>query len=124
MARKSVIRRIYKYLPKSVAKQQEFQRIDNAIKLMNENFEASNTQLMYIQSLLQNSALPEHEKETIERNLPELNSSQAADTIDKLEQSQVDMVEAGANYGNAEIQKTLDKRLKRDNDPELFNPQK
>jgi len=111
MARKTVVRRIYKYLPRSCQKIKETERIDNAIGLMNENFKASMDQLGYINSLLRTSTLTESEIERIEIEMGLMTSTGATETIQYLSENQHDLIESADNYNQSDIHEKLDLKM-------------
>ena len=111
MARKTVVRRIYKYLPKSSVKSAEYEKIDAAISLMNENFTPSTDQMEYLQKLLRTSSLPEHEIEQIETEMPTMSSTGATEAIQYLAANQRNKIESGDNYQASDIHEQLDLKM-------------
>ena len=84
MARKTVIKRIYKYLPRT----ERMDQIDEAIKQDNSDFTASDSQVYYIENLLNNSTLEERQRSQIEMELPVMGSSRANEVINMLKMNQ------------------------------------
>jgi len=107
MYRKTCIKRISKHLPRS-------EQFDAADGLSNKDFEMTFGQLNMIESLLHSSSLLEPQKTDIEHQLSAMNYSDALKTIEYLQQNQLDAIESGANYNQGDINKSLDQRLKRD----------
>lgn len=102
MARKTVIKRLVKYLPKS-----NYDKIAKAIDLTNDDFQASFNQLEMIDSLLRSSSIAEERKEFIERNMGTYNIEQASQCISMLQNNQVDAINAGHGYNQTMIKEKL-----------------
>lgn len=96
MMRKTVVKRIYKYLPRT----ERMNKIDEAIKLDNTDYTASDEQLTYIENLLQSSTLDERQRTSIEMEIAVMNGQRASKVIDHLLQNQQDPVKQG-NGGSA-----------------------
>lgn len=88
MSRKTVLKRIYKYLPRT----ERMQQIDNAIQYDNVDYMASDDQLSYIDNLLHTSTLEQQQKDMIELELTVMNAQRASEVINmlKLNQQQSD----------------------------------
>lgn len=84
MSRKTVIKRIYKYLPRT----ERMQAIDSAIAEDNKDFTASDNQLQFIESLLHNSTLEERQRGAIEMEMGVMNSDRASEVITMLQANQ------------------------------------
>jgi len=84
MARKTVIKRIYKYLPRT----ERMTQIDEAIKQDNSDFTATDSQIYYIENLLNNSTLEERQRSQIEMELPVMGSTRANEVINMLKMNQ------------------------------------
>lgn len=80
MMRKTVIKRIYKYLPRT----ERMEKVDNAISLDNTDYAASDHQLSYIESLLHTSTLEQRQIENIELEMSVMNAKRASEVIDNL----------------------------------------
>jgi len=102
MARKTVIKRLVKYLPKS-----NYEKIATAIDLTNDDYQASYGQLSLIDSLLRTSSIAEERKVFIERNMNTYNVQQASDCIQMLKDNQVDAINAGNGYNQTDIKNKL-----------------
>lgn len=85
MMRKTVVKRIYKYLPRT----EQMEKVDNAISLDNTDYSASNDQLSYIESLLHTSSLEQRQVENIEMEMAVMNSKRASEVIENLKQNQL-----------------------------------
>ena len=72
MFRKTCLKRMQKYLPRT----DRMQYLDTAIDLTNHDWEPSMKQIAYAQSLLSTCNLTEESRDQIERELPTCNSSQ------------------------------------------------
>lgn len=85
MMRKTVLKRIYKYLPRT----EQMEKVDNAISLDNTDYSASNDQLSYIESLLHTSSLEQRQVDNIEMEMSVMNSKRASEVIENLKQNQI-----------------------------------
>lgn len=84
MVRKTVIKRIYKYLPRT----DRMERVDKAISEDNRDFGASDDQLSYIESLLHTSTLEERQRGAIEMEMSVMNGQRASEVINMLKANQ------------------------------------
>lgn len=105
MARKTVIKRLCKYLPKT----NNWERISTAIELDNQDYKVDYWQLDKIEQLLRTSSMDEEKKEFISRNLNTYNKEQANQVIAQLEMSQVNPILAGHNYNQSDIKELQSK---------------
>jgi recombination protein RecT len=103
MARKTVIRRLCKYLPKT----QQWEKLANAIKLDEQDYAMNDSQWDYIEQLLQTACVSPEEKRVIESSLHGYTQSEANEVIQRLKEAQVNPIEAGLNYGQKEISKHI-----------------
>ncbi|HDZ13882.1 MAG TPA: hypothetical protein ENH60_03150, partial [Pricia sp.] len=110
MVRKTVLKRIYKYLPRT----DRMQYADKAVQLSNADWEPSSGQVMFADALIKSSTLPEFKKDELEKELQTANSSNLELMIAYLEESQPEKIESGGNYNQGDIGKKLDLI---DNDP-------
>lgn len=110
MCRKTIVRRHFKYLPKSDNKQ-----LQRAIELDNADYDfpASFEQGNIIESLLLSCAIPiEREREIHQRlHAGDFTQKQAAECIKYLEDHQQNPIDAGKTYNAGDIQKTLRERI-------------
>lgn len=107
MCRKTIVRRHFKYLPKSDNKQlQRALELDNA----DYDFPASFEQGNLIESLMLSSAIPEQREREIHQRLHagDFTQSQAKECISYLEENQLDPTSTG-NYSQTDISKRLNK---------------
>ena len=107
MCRKTVIRRIFKYLPKS----QSFERMAQAIKYDEDDYTATPNQLNYIDTLLETTSLSLEKQEQITLEMDSYSQQQAANCINNLKENQLDPIDAGLGYGQKEINEKLDKHI-------------
>jgi len=107
MFRKTVVRRISKYLPRS-------EKYDNAVELLNKDFQASESIVIYVDELLRTSILGEMEAEQITRELPTMSASRANDLITYLKDNQKD-----ASHQYISTQKQVNELM----DQKLDNPE-
>jgi recombination protein RecT len=107
MARKTVIRRIYKYLPKGT----NHELVSEAIKLDEQDYPATIGQISYIESLLQTSNVDHEERGNIERNLSDMTAQEAQDMIEFLKENQLDKIAAGLPYNMTDIKQKIDSEI-------------
>jgi len=84
MTRKTVIKRIYKYLPRT----DRMTQIDEAIAADNSDFAISDAQAYYIESLVATSTLEDRQRGAIEMEVPVMSSSRATEVIEMLKANQ------------------------------------
>lgn len=100
MMRKTVVKRIYKYLPRT----DRMEHVDNAISLDNEDYLATDEQVGYIHSLLENSTLDHDQRRYIENELTlNLPSYRASQIIENLKLNQMDRITQGGAYNQGDI---------------------
>lgn len=85
MSRKTVIKRIYKYLPRT----ERMQQIDNAVQIDNADFSASEEQIRYVESLLESSTLDQRQRDAIEMELSVMTAQRAGEVITMLKNNQL-----------------------------------
>ena len=107
MVRKTVLKRIYKYLPRT----DRMQYVDKAVQLTNKDWEPSPSQVGYAENLIHSSTMIESKKEELLRELAICNSDQIELMIDYLKDNQPDPIEAGNNYSQGDINKKLDQHV-------------
>ena len=88
MARKTVIKGIYKYLPRT----ERMQQIDKAIEIDNTDFSISDAQANYIEALLNTSCLDQRQRENLELELTVMTNSRAQNVINYLKDNQLNPV--------------------------------
>ncbi len=108
MARKTVIRRIYKYLPKGT----NHEVVAEAINLDEQDYPATIGQISYIESLLRTSNVDHEERGSIERNLSDMTAQEAQDMIEYLKENQLDKISAGLPYNMTDIKEKIDNEIK------------
>lgn len=108
MARKTVVKRLSKYLPKT----DRWEQVQEAIELDNEDYEASLQQYNYIENLLQKSAFDERQKAFIEQELQNgITNGRAKKIIDDLQMNQLDPIASGNNYSQGDISRKIAKEV-------------
>jgi phage RecT family recombinase len=107
MARKTVIRRIFKYLPKT----DRYEKVAEAIALDEQDYPATMGQISFIESLLQTSAVDHDERSRIERNLSDMSSEEAARMIEFLQDNQLDKIAAGLPYNQSDISEKVSREI-------------
>mgnify|MGYP006370017541 CR=1 FL=1 len=103
MARKTVIKRLVKYLPKT----EQWERLATAIDLDNQDYSISYNQVDYIESLLLTANIDEVESSALYRELPSMTAHRAETVIEYLKNNQVDPITAGMNYNQGDIKLKL-----------------
>jgi phage RecT family recombinase len=84
MCRKTVIKRLYKYLPRT----ERMHYVDTAVHHDNQDYTASNEQLSYIESLLHTSTLDERQRSQLEMEMSVMSSQRASQVIENLKNNQ------------------------------------
>ncbi len=84
MMRKTVIKRIYKYLPRT----ERMEQVDNAIAVDNVDYAASDAQLAYIDNLLHTSTLDTNQREYLEMEMAVMSGKRANEVIENLKANQ------------------------------------
>lgn len=98
MCRKTVVKRIYKYLPKSDKSEQ----IEQAINIDNAEYLCSDSQLALIDTLLQRTGLDAGEVVRIESEIgPSMSARRASELIDYLKKNELSDKDAGIPSNNA-----------------------
>jgi len=103
MARKTVIKRIYKYLPRT----ERMEKVDQAIQLDNVDFTISDQQASYIESLLHTSSLDQRQRDAIEMEISVMTSARASKVISMLKENQLDPITQGAGYNQGDIKRHI-----------------
>lgn len=121
MCRKTVLKRIYKYLPRT----DRMNYVDNAMALTNKDWEASASQFSLAESLINSSTLIDDNKERLLRELSTCNSTQIEMMIDYLQDHQPDPGTQGELHSMADVNKAVDKAIEREDSKEanLFDNQ-
>lgn len=105
MCRKTVLRRITKYLPKT----DQWDKVATAIQLDESDYKASHGKQDYIESLLANSNFSEDKKQLYEGLVPDMSNVEANNLIADLKDNQLDPIQSGNNYTQTDILKKLNK---------------
>lgn len=104
MCRKTVVKRLSKYLPKT----ESWEKVQQAIEIDNEDYEASNQQYSYIENLLETSAFDERQRAFIEREIEfGITNGRAKKLIEDLQLNQRDAISSGDNYSQGDISKKI-----------------
>jgi recombination protein RecT len=107
MAKKTVVKRLVKYLPKT----DRFEKLGNAIEIENEDFQASHDQLDYIDSLIISAAITPMEFEAIEQEKSYMSAERASHVISYLKENQVSPIDSGEPYDQGDIKQKMDKHI-------------
>ncbi|MCB0739403.1 MAG: recombinase RecT, partial [Bacteroidetes bacterium] len=108
MARKTVLKRLVKYLPKT----DKWDHLATAISISDGDFKISEAQEDYIHSLIRTSTFDDDRKRDMERSLISMTSEEAGVLITKLQMNQIDNISAGMNYNMGDIHNKLDEHTK------------
>jgi recombination protein RecT len=103
MARKTVIKRLCKYLPKT----DKWEKINEAIELDNEDYKITESQFNIISRLIKTCSWSMEKQEFIQASLRQMTYKEASDAIEDLKQNQIDSIASGRNYSQTDIQKKL-----------------
>lgn len=103
MARKTVIRRGIKQLPKT----ERFNQVAEIVRLDETDYMASAGIIGRIENLLMTAAIEPEEQDSIYRELSTMSADRAREVVKMLEENQVDPIASGNNYSQADIQKKL-----------------
>lgn len=103
MAKKTVVKRLVKYLPKT----DKWAKMGHAIDLTNKDFECSVVQMSIIEGLLMEANLTEEEKTSIYNSIEGFSFEEANKTIHYLKENQVSSITHSANPTNTEIAKEI-----------------
>lgn len=106
MAKKTVIKRLYKYLPKSG----NFEKVAKAIDLSNSDYMISEGQADYLVSLIDRAAYDDDTKRILTSRVYEGISSSEYEAMKKeAEMNRMDPISAGQPYGQKDIKEHLKK---------------
>jgi phage RecT family recombinase len=106
MSRKTVIKRIYKYLPRS----EKAAVLDKAVELDNLDYTASDRQIELIENLLRSSTMDERQKQWLEMEVPTMGAKRASEVIEMLKMNQPNertRIRNGEMLSQAEIGKAI-----------------
>lgn len=105
MCRKTVLRRLYKYLPKT----DKWERLSNAIAQDEQEFVAPDFMIYKIQDLMVSSSIDLEEAQQIEMELNgNLSIKRANEIINRLNAAQTDAISSGRNYNQTDIKNKLE----------------
>lgn len=108
MARKTVIRRGIKYLPKT----DMWEKLGQAISLDESDYKISDGQIDYIEGLLMTAAIPQEISDPMYREIPTMSADRAREVIEYLKENQRDPIASGDSYGATEIKDKVSKEIK------------
>lgn len=108
MSRKTVIRRLVKYLPKT----EMWEHLSNAINLDETDYKATDGQIQFVESLLMNVALDHDEQAEIYREIPVMSQERANELIEYLQENQLDPIQSGNSYGQTDIKNKIANEIK------------
>ncbi len=115
MCRKTCIKRLVKYLPKT----EQWEQLREVIALDNEDYDIdpSGKQAMYIGVLLENSIYTSEERDAVDKELIDgMSLENASKLIEKLKDSQLNPIsDKGGVGGENDIVKAVKKRVDREN---------
>ena len=112
MCRKTVIKRLCKYLPKT----DQWEYVNKAIELDNTDYklDIDSGTVQYISDLIRTAAIDSDEKSSFELEIysGELTRDRADEIITSLKMDQPDLIESGMNYNQTDISNKLDQKMK------------
>lgn len=103
MARKTVVKRLVKSLPKT----EMWDKLGAAIDIDNSDYGASWEQKEYAESLLLNANIDPELSRRMYQEIDTMTSDRAGEMITFLKDNQIDAISAGHNYGQGDIAKKL-----------------
>jgi recombination protein RecT len=103
MSRKTVIKRLCKYLPKT----EMWDKLYNAIELDNSDYKISDNQINLIEQLLMSCTYSPEKIQFISNNLTTYSREQATNLIEDLKLNQLDPISSGNNYNQTDIKNKL-----------------
>ena len=109
MCRKTVVRRLFKYIPKT----DKFEKLAKAISYDESDYTATPEQIDYIESLLSTSTIAVEKQFNIEIEMNSYSQSQAQKCISYLKDNQVDPLQRG-NMSAKEISQAIDNKMAND----------
>ena len=115
MCRKTVVKRIYKYLPRT----DRMQYVDAAMDLTNKDWEASSSQVSFAESLINSSTLIESRKEQLYKELSTCDATGIELMIDYLQDHQPEPGTQGDIQSMGDVHDAMDRAEARDK--ELFD---
>lgn len=107
MARKTVIRRAIKYLPKT----DMWDKLSQAIHLDEQDYKPSDGQIQYIENLLLSANIQPEEQSSLFNELNTMSRERASEVIQYLQDNQVDPISAGHNYNMTDIKKKINSEI-------------
>lgn len=107
MCRKTVIKRIVKYLPKT----EMWDKLATAIDIDNSDYGITDNQRDYLESLLLNANIDPEESKYLYGELNIMTSERAAEVITYLKENQTDPISSGRNYSQTEIATKLKEEI-------------
>ena len=111
MARKTIIKRITKYLPKS----DKYQKAANVISLDNVDYSATDGQKNLIESLCMRAAITEDERDAIMRELNVMTAQHAHNVIERLKECQLDSLEFNPDGSTKQINEAVKSKVESKN---------
>lgn len=109
MAKKTVIKRLTKYLPKT----DKWEVVAKAIEVDNQDYPATDGQYTYIERLLDNSNYDQPRRDDVMRKIVNgMTLSDAETLITHLQQHQLDAIGSGNNYSQTDIKKKIAAEIK------------
>ena len=122
MFRKTCLKRMSKYLPRSgdPKHKQQLQYMNNAIKLADKDWEPSLHQIQYAESLINSCTLLDSKKESLLRELPTCRAVDIELMIDYLTDNQPNAIESADVHSQGQIGDAVDDAVLRDRDSKLI----
>jgi phage RecT family recombinase len=110
MAKKTIVKRLCKYIPKT----NQWDKISTAIDLTDKDFQCSLGQMSMIESLLVSANMLDSDKAIIDCDLSSMSFSSAQKTIEYLKENQLNPITHSGNYSKTDIIDELNKHRESD----------
>lgn len=108
MARKTVIRRLTKYLPKSSG---DWTLVQKAVELDESDFKPSGDAMDYAESLMMTCSLSPERLQHYQRYMSSFDRYEFEDMMKAIQENQIDAISAGHNYQQGDITKKLEREI-------------
>lgn len=107
MYRKTVLRRMVKYLPKT----ERWEKLAQAVRLDESDWQISDGQFHYAEGLISTSTFEEHVKQNYELRLSVCTRADYEEMITELQNNQIDPIQHGRNYSQTDIKTKIQREI-------------
>ena len=106
MAKKTVIKRIFKYLPKT----DKFNKVANAIAIADEDYGATDAQIEYLITMIEGASYDDDSKQIMINKVYEgISKNEFDKLLNEAKMNTMDAITAGRNYNQGDIIKHINK---------------